>query len=299
MIGDLDMNMYSIENASSIDAGTAYLSGNADIDGWLQVQEDSTFESDLSITGQLDVGSIATLSSTLGVSGNGYFGSDLYVTGKQDVTGDSYLRSNLYLTGKQETSGTLGVSGNSYFGSNVDVSGTLNVNGETTLQSDTTITGTADISSNTTVGGTLDVTQGTNLSSTLIVSGQTDHYDDIDMNGNEIINLGSGNLNVYDEITKNTESRTLRGEPNGFIDPDNDANIHFDDGSLTFSISATDTYFDYYTDGVRYTKSGIDSITISNSEGMHYIYYDGDTLTSTTSFSEDIIIDKAFVAGIY
>lgn len=71
----------------------------------------------------------------------------------------------------------------------------------------------------------------------------------------------------------------------------------------TLSIQPTDTSFDYWIAGVKYTSTG-DTVQIDNTkEGIHVIYYDGDTLTSLanpTSGDIDILIrTKCLVSIIY
>lgn len=85
---------------------------------------------------------------------------------------------------------------------------------------------------------------------------------------------------------------------NGFVDRA-DSEISFTDGTRTFSIEPTGTSFAYYVDGVSYTKSAQETLVIADTEGMHYIYYDGASLTSATTFSAAIITDYAFCAAVY
>ncbi len=80
-----------------------------------------------------------------------------------------------------------------------------------------------------------------------------------------------------------------------------DSVISFTDGTRTFSIQPTATSFDYWTEGVKYTTTG-DTLVIPDSEGVHYIYYDGDTLTSlltpTQSQISVLIGTKALVSVV-
>jgi len=48
-----------------------------------------------------------------------------------------------------------------------------------------------------------------------------------------------------------------------------------------------------------YTKSGAENINLDTDEGLHYIYYDGDTLSQSTTWSMDFILKYALVAIIY
>ena len=70
----------------------------------------------------------------------------------------------------------------------------------------------------------------------------------------------------------------------------------------TLSIQPTDVSFDYWIAGVKYTATG-DTVQITDVEGIHFIYYDGDTLTATANPSYATIISiietKALVSIVY
>lgn len=85
---------------------------------------------------------------------------------------------------------------------------------------------------------------------------------------------------------------------NGFFDRDDSA-LSFVDGTRTFSITPVGGSFAYMANGGKYTKTSADSLVIADTEGLHFIYYDGATLGETTTFTADIITDYAFVAAIY
>jgi hypothetical protein len=79
-----------------------------------------------------------------------------------------------------------------------------------------------------------------------------------------------------------------------------DSVMQFDANTRTFSISpATSSYTIYL--GSAITKTNIDTVTIANTDGLHFIYFDADTLllTSTTQFSDDIIARHCYVSVIY
>lgn len=86
--------------------------------------------------------------------------------------------------------------------------------------------------------------------------------------------------------------------PLGFLNQ-TDSSLSFDNGTRTFTIQPAVSLFTYYISGVLYAKSSAESIQISNTEGLHYIYYDGDTLAETTTFSVDLFITYAYVASLY
>ena len=84
---------------------------------------------------------------------------------------------------------------------------------------------------------------------------------------------------------------------NGFSDY-TEVSLSFDNGTRTLSLNATVDTYTYYSQGIKYQKSS-DSKVISTTRGLHYVYYNGDTLTDTTTWSDDIIDYMALVAFIY
>lgn len=87
-------------------------------------------------------------------------------------------------------------------------------------------------------------------------------------------------------------------EPTGFQTAERDGStISFSDNQ--FTISPTGVSFDYYIKGLKYTSTG-DTITVTDVEGTHFIYYDTDgVLKQVTTFQSDIIFRKAYVAELY
>jgi len=99
--------------------------------------------------------------------------------------------------------------------------------------------------------------------------------------------------NIANSHSIATEALTV----NGFINPEN-ITVSFANGTRTFTITPS-TSFTYYSDGIKYSKTIAENIIISNTEGMHYIYYNGSTLSETTTFAETLITHKAIIAVIY
>jgi hypothetical protein len=86
---------------------------------------------------------------------------------------------------------------------------------------------------------------------------------------------------------------------NGFDDPKNEVTTSFVNGTRTLTIAPQVTSFIYWSEGVAYKKSSSEDIIIPDTEGSHYIYYDGDTLSQSTSWSLDFITKYALVEIIY
>lgn len=88
-------------------------------------------------------------------------------------------------------------------------------------------------------------------------------------------------------------------EPTGFPTRA-DSTISFDEGTYTFTIAPTGTEFTFWIKGTEYTKTAAENITIANTEGMHYIYFDASgTLQEATIFSESLLSDYAYICAMY
>jgi hypothetical protein len=98
------------------------------------------------------------------------------------------------------------------------------------------------------------------------------------------------------ELGDLTELFQDTNEPSGFIDRTS-STITFDDGTRNFTISGTE--FSYYIEGEKFTKNGAYSVQIPDSEGMNYVYFNGETLTTSSTWSYDYIYNKAYVAAVY
>lgn len=86
---------------------------------------------------------------------------------------------------------------------------------------------------------------------------------------------------------------------NGFLER-SDSTISFDDLTRTFTIAPTGSQFQFKSGTTLYTKQGQETVVTSDTEGLHFIYYDEfGVLTNTTTFSEDLITFFALVAVVY
>ena len=96
-------------------------------------------------------------------------------------------------------------------------------------------------------------------------------------------------------------SGCVMGEPTGFPNR-TDSTMTFTDGTRLFSIDPVGDNFTYYINCQLYTTIG-DSLTITDVEGLHYIYYVGAILTEavnpTNAAISAIITDNAWVTTIY
>ncbi len=94
---------------------------------------------------------------------------------------------------------------------------------------------------------------------------------------------------------------------NGIVDKAG-STLAFVDGTRVFTINRTGTSFDYFVQGIKYTVttddvSAVNTVTLTDTEGLWAIYYDGSTLTALNSPShsqfESVIMTKCIVAIVY
>lgn len=92
----------------------------------------------------------------------------------------------------------------------------------------------------------------------------------------------------------------VESEPTGF-QKRTDSEISFDTGTRTFTIQpkAPATYFYYFQKGKPYRVESAKTVVIPNSSGLHFVYFDGETLVSSQVFDSDIILGKTIVSTVY
>jgi hypothetical protein len=106
----------------------------------------------------------------------------------------------------------------------------------------------------------------------------------------------AGTVALSSDLTPFTDIGTNTGEPHGFINR-TDTTLSFDDAKLEFTITPTGADFSYYYKGTKKTKTGAQSITILDLEGLWFFYYDNETLTAVqTPWS---ILNHVPIAYIY
>jgi len=103
--------------------------------------------------------------------------------------------------------------------------------------------------------------------------------------------LFSGIDNEYKKVYADTK------EPTGFINGNNDVGLSLAGGTLT--VAPAISSFSYYIKGVKYTKTASEQIVLQDTEGIHFVYYDGNTLLTTTTFTTSLFFDYAIVSVIY
>ena len=109
--------------------------------------------------------------------------------------------------------------------------------------------------------------------------------------------------NVEEVLSEMSEFKNTNG-----IADITDSTIAFVDGTRVFTINRTGASFDYYIEGRKYVVAtddvaGVNNVTLTDTEGIWAIYYDGTTLTAandpTEEEFEDYILTKCLIAIIY
>lgn len=91
----------------------------------------------------------------------------------------------------------------------------------------------------------------------------------------------------------------LANTKNGFLNR-TDSTISFVDGTRTFTVAPAVTSFSFYANGAEYSKSTAQTVSITDTEGQWFIYFnDSGVLTATQTFTSLLITQYAFVAIVY
>ena len=88
-------------------------------------------------------------------------------------------------------------------------------------------------------------------------------------------------------------------EPTGFLNR-TDSTISFDDSTRIFTIAPVGSSFSFYIKGNKFTKTTAQTVTIPDTSGSHYIYFNtSGVLVSTQVFDISIIEQEAYVSLVY
>ena len=85
---------------------------------------------------------------------------------------------------------------------------------------------------------------------------------------------------------------------NGFVDRA-DSVLSFEDRNRELTISPTGASYDFYANDTKYTKTSSETVVISSSTGLHFIYFNSyGVLTATTVWDADILIREGAIVCI-
>lgn len=131
-------------------------------------------------------------------------------------------------------------------------------------------------------------------------TGDTVDYYTLVTDTNDIPNKGYLDVVIQPQIDDLNQMHIIMSEPTGFPNR-TDSVISFNEGTNTFTIAPTGSSYDYYIDGVKTTVAITKNFTISDTEGMHFIYFSDNTgtLSEMPFFSLDLLESGAYCTAIY
>jgi len=150
----------------------------------------------------------------------------------------------------------------------------------------------SDLTQSSATSGQIPSWNGTNWVPVTPSSGVTDHT--------LLTNIGTNTHAQIDTFMANTTNVYAESkEPTGFFSRAT-STLSFDNGTRNFSITPTGATFEFWVKGVKYTKTGAQTIQIPALSGNHFIYFDATgTLATTQVSSSDLFIDNALISIIY
>jgi hypothetical protein len=150
----------------------------------------------------------------------------------------------------------------------------------------------SDLTQSAATSGQVPSWNGTNWVPVTPSPGVTDHT--------LLSNIGTNTHAQIDTFMANTTNVYAESkEPTGFFSRTTSA-LSFDNGTRNFSITPTGATFDVWVKGVKYTKTGAQTIQIPALSGNHFIYFDATgALATTQAAGPELFIDNALVSIIY
>ena len=150
----------------------------------------------------------------------------------------------------------------------------------------------SDLTQSAATNGQVPSWNGTNWVPVTPSAGVTDHT--------LLTNIGVNTHAQIDTFMATTSNVYLETkEPTGFFSRTT-STLSFDNGTRNFSITPTGATFDVWVKGVKYTKTGAQTIQIPALSGNHFIYFDPTgALATTQAAGPELFIDNALISIIY
>lgn len=130
----------------------------------------------------------------------------------------------------------------------------------------------------------------------------------INNNLSNISHLINKNFSLQEVFNKNVKEtlatsisviNNISGNTTGFENL-TDSELDFDNDTKVFSIAPTSTSYKIYRDGIEYIISTTKTLTIPNTTGEYFIYFDdNNNLAYLTIFDPSLIFDDVYVAVIH
>jgi hypothetical protein len=268
--------------------GNTRVSGTLDVDGDLNVDggdltvSGTTFNLANTTVTTVNLAGAATAVNVGAATGTTTVKNNLTVDGDVQVKGGD-------LTTDQTTFNVINTTATTVNAFNAAT--TLNIAGAGTAIEIGAATGLTSINNNVTIDGVLDVISGTTITNT---TDDPTGFDNQHPDTRGVVEYSDNGTRVY-VIDKNGDV-TIR------------ENSQFATGTAyqTAAVAKTlaiypvagQTKFVYYINGVRYEKTGLVSSTSASINGYNYFYFNGGTLTNSTTRTDEILTTKANVAAV-
>jgi len=268
--------------------GNTRVSGTLDVDGDLNVDggdltvSGTTFNLANTTVTTVNLAGAATAVNVGAATGTTTVKNNLVVDGDTQIKGGD-------LTTNQTTFNVINTTATTVNAFNAATN--LNIAGAGTAIEIGAATGLTSINNNVTIDGVLDVISGTTITNT---TDDPTGFDNQHPDTRGVVEYSDNGTRVY-VIDKNGDV-TVR------------ENSQFATGTAyqTAAVAKTlaiypvagQTKFVYYINGVRYEKTGLVSSTLTTINGYNYFYFNGGTLTNSTTRTDEILTTKANVAAV-
>ena len=254
--------------------------------------------------------------------GNAKFLGDSNYFLKHVIFGDSsyvYFGDSVVFNGITTFGDSVYFSSKVYFGDSVEFNGNIVFGDTVVFNSDLVIGGETNFNYYTYFGDSVDFISIVRFGDSVAFNDMVSFGDSVDFTSiarfTGMVNFGDsvtfGDTTFFDSsVIINDAAKDAFGwgradevkEPNGFVNTTS-STLSWSDVTYTLTITPI-SEFVYYHNGIRYAVSSPDTVQIDDTEeGIHWIYYDGDVLTSspiaTAPEENELMRDYVLVAIVY
>jgi len=282
---NINAGSLNLTNGSTITTDGSSTLGNTRVSGTLDVDGDLNVDGgDLTVSG-----TTFNLANTTVTTVNLAGAATTVNVGA--ATGTTTVKNNLVVDGDVQIKGGDLTTNQTTFNVVNNTATTVNIAGAATAVEIGAATGLTSINNNVTIDGVLDVISGTTITNT---TDDPTGFDNQHPNTRGVVEFSDNGTRVY-SIDKD-----------GVVTVREDSKFATGTAYQTTAVAKTlaiypvagQTKFVYWVSGVRYEKTTLVSRTLANIAGYNYFYFDGATLTSATTRSDEILTTKANVAAV-
>jgi hypothetical protein len=275
----------NLTNGSTLTTDGTSTLGNTRVAGNLDVDADLNIDGgDLTVTG-----TTFNLANTTATTVNLAGAATAVNIGA--ATGTTTVKNNVVIDGDLQVKGGDITTNQTTFNVVNATATTVNIAGAATDVQIGAATGTTNINNNAVIDGVLDVISGTTITNT---TDDPTGFDNQHPDTRGVVEYSDNGTRVY-SIDKN-----------GTITVREDSKFATGTAYQTTAVAKTlaifpapgQTKFVYYVSGVRYEKTTLVSSTSASINGYNYFYFDGGSLTNSTTRTDTILTTMANVAAV-